>query len=74
MNTPKTLVVGLLFAGAFLAPGFAASHRRAVLEKPIRCDQTAPIDPAVMSQVARAEAFVALSQSSGAGDRLPFGF
>ena len=64
MNTPKTIVVGLLFAGAFLAPGFAASHRRAVLEKPIRCDQTAPIDPAVMS----------LSQSSGAGDRLPFGF
>ena len=74
MNTPKTIILGLLFAGAFLALGFIASNRRAVVPTPVRCDQTAAIDPAVMSQIARAQAAVALSQASGAASLLPFGF
>jgi hypothetical protein len=74
MNTPKTILLGLLLAGAFLAFGFLTSNRRAVVATPVRCDQTAAIDPAVMSQIARAQAAVALSQASGAASLLPFGF
>jgi hypothetical protein len=73
MNTPKTIFLGLLFAGAFLTLGFVANHRRAVVPPPVRCDQTAAIDPAVMSQIARAQAAVALSQAPGAASLLPFG-
>jgi hypothetical protein len=74
MNTPKTILLGLLFAGAVLALGFVASNHRADVPMPVRCDQTAAIDPAVMSQIARAQAAVALSQASGAASLLPFGF
>ena len=74
MNTPKTIILGLLFAGASLAFGFVASNPRAVVPTPVRCNETAAIDPAVMSQVARAQAAVALSQASGAASLLPFGF
>jgi hypothetical protein len=74
MTIPKTILLGLLFAGAVLALGFVASNRRAVVPPPVRSDQTAAIDPAVMSQIARAQAAVALSQASGAASLLPFGF
>ncbi len=73
MNTPKTIILGLLFTGAVLALGFVASNRHAAVPAPVRCDQTAVIDPAVMSQVARARAAVALSQAAGAASLLPFG-
>jgi hypothetical protein len=73
MNTPKKVIISLLFAGAFLALGFVASNRRVIVPAPVRCDQTAAIDPAVISQIARAQAVVALSQSSGAASLLPFG-
>jgi hypothetical protein len=71
-NTTKNIIVGLLFAGAFLALGFAVSNRRAIAAVPARYDQTATLDPAVMSQIARAQASVALSQGSGAQGLLPF--
>jgi len=74
MNTPKTIILGLLFAGAFLTLGFVANNRRAVVPTPVRCDQTAVIDPAVLSQIARTQAAVALSQASGAASLLPLGF
>ena len=73
MNTPKKVIISLLFAGAFLALGFVASNRHAVIPPPVRCNETAAIDPAVMSQVARAQAAVALSQTAGATSLLPFG-
>ena len=73
MNTPKTILLGLLFAGAFLALGFVASNRRVIVPAPVRCDQTAAIDPAVISQIARAQAVVALSQAAGTASLLPFG-
>ncbi len=73
MKTPKAILLGLLFAGAFLALGFIASNRRAAVPTPVRCDQTAVIDPAVLSQIARAQAAVTLSQASGAASLLPFG-
>ena len=73
MKTPKTILLGLLFAGAFLALGFVASNRHAAVPTPVRCDQTAVIDPAVLSQIARAQAVVTLSQASGAASLLPFG-
>jgi hypothetical protein len=73
MKTPKTILLGLLFAGAFLALGFVASNPRAVMPTPVRCNETAAIDPAVMSQVARAQAAVALSQAAGAASLLPLG-
>ena len=73
MHTPRTILRGLLIAGAWLAFGVVASNR-AVVPAPIRRDQPAAIDPAIMSQIARAQAAVALSQSSGAASRLPFGF
>jgi hypothetical protein len=73
MNTPKTIILGLLFAGASLVFGFVASNPRAVVPTPVRCNETAAIDPAVMSQVARAQAAVALSQAAGAASLLPFG-
>ena len=59
MNTPKTILLGLLFAGASLAFAFAASNPRAVVPAPVRGDETAVLDPAVMSQVARAQAAAA---------------
>jgi hypothetical protein len=74
MSTPKTIILGLLFASAVLALGFVTSTRRAVVPTPVRCGQTAAIDPAVMSQIARAQAAVALTQASGAASLLPFGF
>jgi hypothetical protein len=74
MTTPKTIILGLLFASAVLALGFGTSNRRAVVPTPVRCDQIAAIDPAVMSQIARAQAAVALSQASGAASLPPFGF
>jgi hypothetical protein len=74
MNTPKTILLGLLFAGAFLAFGFAASNHRAVVPTPVHSNETAALDPAMMSQVARAEAAVALSQAAGTASLLPFGF
>ncbi len=74
MNTAKTIVRSLLFAAAFLALGLVASTRRAVVSPPARCGQSAAVDPAVLSQIARAQAAVALSQASGAASRLPFGF
>jgi hypothetical protein len=73
MKTPKTIILGLVFAGAVLALGFVASNRRAVVPAPVRSDQTVAIDPAVMSQIARAQAAVALSQASGTASLLPFG-
>ena len=78
MNTPKTILLGLLFAGASLAFAFAASNPRAVVPAPVRGDETAVLDPAVldpavMSQVARAQAAVALSQTAGTASLLPFG-
>jgi hypothetical protein len=73
MNTPKKVIISLLFAGAFLALGFVASNRYAVIPTPVRCNETAAIDPAVMSQVARAQATVALSQTAGAASLLPLG-
>ena len=73
MNTSKTILLGLLLAGPFLALGFAEGHRRAVGPTPVRCNQCAAIDPAVMSQIARAQAAVAMSQASGAASLLPFG-
>ena len=73
MNTPKKVIISLLFAGAFLALGFVASNPRAVVPTPVRYNETAAIDPAVMSQVARAQAAVALSQAAGAASLLPFG-
>ena len=74
MKTLKTILLGLLFTGAVLALGFVASNRHAAVPAPVRCDQTAVIDPAVMSQVARARAAVALSQVSSTASQLPFGF
>ena len=74
MNTPKTIILGLLLAGAFFTLGFVARNRRAEVLPPVRCDQTAVIDPAVLSQIARTQAAVALSQASGAASLLPFGF
>jgi hypothetical protein len=73
MNIPKTILLGLLFAGAFLAFGFVAGNRHGVIPAPVRFDQTAAFDPAVMSQVARAQAAVALSQAAGAANLLPLG-
>ena len=73
MNTSKTILLGLLLAGAFLAFGFVAGNRGAVGPTPVRSDQCAAIDPAVMSQMARAQAAVAMSQASGAASLLPFG-
>jgi hypothetical protein len=73
MNTPKTILLGLLFAGASLAFGFAARNPRAVGPAPVRCNEAAVLDPAVMSQVARAQAAVALSQAAGTASLLPFG-
>jgi len=73
MNTPKTILLGLLFAGASLALGFTDSNHRAVVPAPVRCNETAALDPAVMSQVARAQAAVALSQTAGTASLLPFG-
>lgn len=74
MNTPKTILLILLWSGAFLTLGFAASNRRAVAHAMIRRDPTAAIDPALMSRLARTQAAVALSQTAGAAARLPFGF
>jgi hypothetical protein len=41
---------------------------------PVHSNETAALDPAMMSQVARAEAAVALSQAAGTASLLPFGF
>lgn len=73
MNTPKPVLVALLFAGVFVVLGYGASHRRAAAAMASRAP-TAVVDPALMSQLARAQAAVALSQSSGAASRLPPGF
>lgn len=73
VNTPKTILLGLLFAAAFLALGFLASSHRPVVPPPVRSDQIIATDPALMSQIARAQAAVALSQTAGAVSRLPFG-
>jgi hypothetical protein len=73
MNAPKTITCGLLFTVALLAPGSVAHHRPAAL-MPARCGQAAALDPAVMSQIARAQAAVALSRSAGTASLLPFGF
>ena len=73
VNTPKTILLGLVLAGAFLAPGLVAGHRRPVAPPPVRSDPILVTDPALMSQLARAQAAAALAQSAGAGSRLPFG-
>jgi hypothetical protein len=74
MKTSKTILLGFLLAGAFLALGFVASNRPAVVPAPARCDQSASIEPAVMSQIARARAFAVLSEAPGSANLLPFGF
>ena len=72
MNTQKILLIGLLLAGTFLAFGCADSKRRKDVVAPAGCEPTVTLDPAVMSQLARAQASVALSQGGGAPDLLPF--
>jgi hypothetical protein len=73
MNTPKTILVALLLVSALPAFGWVASHRRAAAAVVSR-DPAARVDPALLSRLARAQAAVALAQSSGAASRLPPGF
>jgi len=70
----KTIALGLLFAAAFLTLGFITGNRPESVPAPGRRVHADPADPAVLSQVARAQAAAILSPAPDAARLLLSGF